>query len=72
MAGKVLNTRDCSTLKLRSGLTGKYHAIPVCGRQVPLLIQFTVGGNAKKTSQYSKKPLNNFRFTLEFEFSFVG
>jgi hypothetical protein len=32
----------------------------------------TVGGNAKKTSQYSKKPLNNFRFTLEFEFSFVG
>jgi hypothetical protein len=33
-------------LKLRSGLTGNYHAIPACGRQVPLLIQFTVMCNA--------------------------
>ncbi len=27
MAGKVLNIKVCSPLKLRSGLTGNYHAI---------------------------------------------
>ncbi len=27
MAGKVLNIKACCPLKLRSGLTGKYHAI---------------------------------------------
>jgi len=27
MAGKVLNIKVCSPLKLYSGLTGKYHAI---------------------------------------------
>ncbi len=27
MAGKVLNIKVCSPLKLRSGLTGKCHAI---------------------------------------------
>jgi len=27
MAGKVLNIKVCSPLKLHGGLTGKYHAI---------------------------------------------
>jgi len=27
MAGKVLNIKVCSPLKLRNGLTGKYHAL---------------------------------------------
>jgi len=38
MAGDVANIKVCSPLKLRSGLTGKYHAIchysynlPLCG-----------------------------------------
>jgi len=38
MAGKVFNIKACSPLKLRSGLTGNYHAIchysynlPLCG-----------------------------------------
>ena len=44
MAGKVLNIKVCNPLKLRSGLTGNYHAIchysynlPLCGilRQRP-------------------------------------
>jgi hypothetical protein len=38
MAGDVVNIKVCSPLKLRSGLTGKYHAtshysynLPLCG-----------------------------------------
>jgi hypothetical protein len=43
MAGKVLNIKVCSLLKLRSSLTGNYP------RNLPLLIQFAVGNKLKKT-----------------------
>ena len=36
MAGKVLNIKVCSPLKLRSGLTGKYHAICHYSYNLPL------------------------------------
>ena len=36
MAGKVLNIKVCSALKLRSGLTGKYHAICHYSYNLPL------------------------------------
>jgi len=36
MAGKVLNIKVCSPLKLRSGLTGNYHAIYHYSYNLPL------------------------------------
>jgi hypothetical protein len=36
MAGKVLNIKVCSPLKLRSGLTGNYHAICHYSYNLPL------------------------------------
>jgi hypothetical protein len=36
MAGKVLNNKVYSLLKLRSGLTGKYHAICHYSYNLPL------------------------------------
>ena len=42
MAGKVLNIKVCSPLKLHSGLTAKHL------RNLPLLIQFTVVRHARK------------------------
>lgn len=38
MAGKVLNIKVCSPLKLRSGLTGNYHAICHYSYNLPLYI----------------------------------
>jgi len=37
MAGKVLNIKVCSPLKLRSGLTGNYHAICHYSYNLPLV-----------------------------------
>ena len=36
MAGKVVNIKVCSPLKLRSGLTGNYHAICHYSYNLPL------------------------------------
>jgi len=36
MAGDVANIKVCSPLKLRSGLTGKYHAICHYSYNLPL------------------------------------
>ncbi len=36
MAGKVLYIKVCNSLKLRSGLTGKYHAICHYSYNLPL------------------------------------
>lgn len=36
MAGNVANVKDCSPLKQRSGLTGKYHAICHYSYNLPL------------------------------------
>jgi hypothetical protein len=36
MAGDVVNIKVCSPLKLRSGLTGKYHAICHYSYNLPL------------------------------------
>lgn len=36
MAGKVLNTKACSPLKLRCGLIGNYHAICHYSYNLPL------------------------------------
>ncbi len=36
MAGKVLNIKVCSPLKLRNGLTGNYHAICHYSYNLPL------------------------------------
>jgi len=44
MAGKVLNIKVCSPLKLRSGLTGKYHAICHYSYNLPLN-ETASGGN---------------------------
>ncbi len=38
MAGKVLNIKACSPLKLRSGLTGKCHAICHYSYNLPLYL----------------------------------
>ena len=40
MAGKVLNIKVCSPLKLRSGLTGNYHAICHYSYYLPLAVSF--------------------------------
>ncbi len=40
MAGKVLNLKVCNPLKLRSGLTGKYHAICHYSYNLPLQIKY--------------------------------
>jgi len=39
MAGKVLNLKVCSPLKLRSGLTGNYHAICHYSYNLPLAVR---------------------------------
>jgi hypothetical protein len=49
MAGDVVNVKVCSPLKLRSGLDRK---LP---RNLPLLIQFTVGGNSITTNEQQEK-----------------
>lgn len=38
MAGKALNIKVCSPLKLRSGLTGNYHAICHYSYNLPLAV----------------------------------
>ena len=38
MAGVVVNMNFCSPLKLRSGLTGKYHAICHFSYNLPLAV----------------------------------
>ena len=48
MADKVLNIKDCSPLKLRSGLTGNYHAICHYSYNLPLTAIL------KKYMQYEK------------------
>ena len=39
MAGEVINIKVCSPLKLRSGLTGNYHAICPYSYNLPLETQ---------------------------------
>ena len=56
MAGKVLNFKVCSPLKLRSGLTGNYYAICHYSYNLPLAII------KKQTYEIDKKYFtNNFR-----------
>ena len=45
MAGKVVNIKVCSPLKLRSGLTGNYHAICHYSYNLPLwlsMVRYTI------------------------------
>jgi len=52
MAGDVANIKVCSPLKLRSGLTGKYHAICHYSYNLPL------AGIVKKDRRPDNKHLN--------------
>ena len=49
MAGKVLNIKVYSPLKLRSGLTGNYHAICHYSYNLPLCFILNPGGQKKAT-----------------------
>ncbi len=53
MAGDVVNIKVCSPLKLRSGLTGKYHAI--CHYSYNLPLWATVRDNTATTNGQIKK-----------------
>jgi len=48
MAGDVANIKVCSPLKLRSGLTGKYHAICHYSYNLPLAATVTNDTNQNK------------------------
>jgi hypothetical protein len=50
MAGKVLNIKVCSPLKLRSGLTGNYHAICHYSYNLPLRVADRPNMNAVLTN----------------------
>jgi hypothetical protein len=61
MAGKVVNIKVCSPVKLRSGLTGKYHAICHYSYNLPLAAsikdsQRTFGTFAGRTFDTLPKP----------------
>ena len=53
MAGDVANIKVCSPLKLRSGLTGKYHAICHYSYNLPFDYQ-TAGGEYTPTESQNK------------------
>jgi hypothetical protein len=55
MAGDVVNIKVCSPLKLRSGLTGKYHAICHYSYNLPL-------GLMLKNTKNRGKMLRNEKF----------
>ena len=57
MAGKVLNIKVCSPLKLRSGLTGKYHAICHYSYNLPLW--------AIKTNTSLRQEINFFDIQIQ-------
>ena len=52
MAGKVLNIKVCSPLKLRSGLTGKYHAICHYSYNLPLCFMLKERQHSKWISDF--------------------
>ena len=47
MAGNVVNIKVCTPLKLRSGLTGKYHAICHYSYNFPLVASVEKKDRAK-------------------------
>ncbi len=49
MAGEVLNIKACSPLKLRSSLTGNYHAI--CHYSYNLPLPASVGDRHKQDNE---------------------
>jgi hypothetical protein len=55
MAGKVLNIKVCSPLKLHSGLTGNYHAICHYSYNLPL---WAIGFRTPEIKRYNKAKYN--------------
>ena len=48
MAGDVVNIKVCNPLKLRSGLTGNYHAICHYSYNLPLAVRQKIKRNDRK------------------------
>ena len=71
MAGKVLNIKVCSPLKLRSGLTGNYHAICHYSYNLPLPTRRRKNSDTENDRENGLR-MNNKMIMKEKRFSFFA